>query len=72
MIVPSQATSMSHNLDDYIMVFKKFIDPKTCKKTCSELDKVDWIQHTFYNASSNTYHSYEKELSVFLKLFKLI
>jgi len=65
MNMPSQAATMSHNLDDYIMVFKKFIDPKTCKKTCSELDKVDWIQHTFYNASSNTYHSYEKELSVF-------
>jgi hypothetical protein len=65
MIAPSQATTMSHNLDNYIMVFKNFIDPNVCKKTCEELDIVEWQQHTFYDAGSNTYHSYEKELSVF-------
>jgi hypothetical protein len=65
MIAPSQATTMSHNLDNYIMVFKDFIDPNICKTTCSELDEVEWHQHTFYDAIKGTYDSYEKELSVF-------
>jgi predicted 2-oxoglutarate/Fe(II)-dependent dioxygenase YbiX len=65
MDVPKQAATMSHNLENYIMVFKGFIEPEVCKDTCSELDKVDWVQHSFYNANTGAYHSHEKELSVF-------
>ncbi len=57
--------NISRTTDNYIMVFPGWIDPKTCKKTCAELKKVDWKLHTFYNNVDDKYQSYEKELSVF-------
>ena len=56
---------ISKDLESYVTVFQGAIPQEVCRQTCEELDKVDWIQHNFYNVKTNSYHSTEKELSVF-------
>ena len=55
---------ISKNLRDYVKVYKDFIDPETCKTAVEKLDSVNWKIHTFYNSGTDSYHSYEHELSV--------
>jgi hypothetical protein len=54
-------------LEDYVKIYHNFIDDETCDSLVSILndpDKVNWNQHSFYNAVTKEYISYEKELSV--------
>ena len=56
---------INKDLESYVTVFQGAIPQDICRQTCNELDKVDWQQHTFYNVNTDSYHSTEKELSVF-------
>lgn len=56
---------ISKNLESYVTLYQGAIPQDLCRQTCAELDNVDWIQHNFYNVRTNSYHSTEKELSVF-------
>ena len=56
--------SMSRNLADYLKVYEGFIEPETCKAAVKNLDAAEWTMHTFHDASTNTHHSYDHELSV--------
>jgi predicted 2-oxoglutarate/Fe(II)-dependent dioxygenase YbiX len=55
---------MSRNLADYLKVYEGFIEPEVCKAAVKNLDAAEWTMHTFHDASTNTYHSYDHELSV--------
>lgn len=54
---------MEKNLSYYIRKYKAFDDNK-CDEIVYELSNVEWLQHKFYNSASNTYASYDKELSI--------
>lgn len=56
--------SMSFNVKDYVKIYDNFLDEKTCKEITKKLKKSDWQLHTFYQANTNDYVSFEKELSV--------
>jgi len=56
---------ISKDLESYITVFQGAISQEVCRQTCNELDKVNWQQHTFYDVKTDSYHSTEKELSVY-------
>lgn len=56
---------INKDLESYVTVFQGAIPHDICHQTRIELDKVDWQQHTFYNVNTDSYHSTEKELSVF-------
>lgn len=51
-------------LQDYVKIYTDIIDPALCKETVSQLDSVRWERHCFYQAGSDSYVSYENELSV--------
>jgi hypothetical protein len=56
---------INKDLESYVTLFQGAVSQDVCRKTCEELDKVDWQQHTFYNVKTNSYKATEKELSVF-------
>lgn len=56
--------SMSRNLSDYLKVYENFIDADVCASAVEKLDKADWTMHSYYDARTNTEHSYDHELSV--------
>lgn len=56
---------ISKDLESYVTLFQGAIPKEICRQTCNELDKVDWIQHAFYNVKTDSYRVTEKELSVF-------
>jgi hypothetical protein len=58
---------INKDLESYVTLFQGAVPQDICRKTCEELDKVDWQQHSFYNVNTDSYHSTEKELSVFFK-----
>jgi predicted 2-oxoglutarate/Fe(II)-dependent dioxygenase YbiX len=55
---------MSLSVKDYLKVYDNFLDKKTCKAVVKQLKKTDWQLHTFYQASTGEYVSYDKELSI--------
>jgi predicted 2-oxoglutarate/Fe(II)-dependent dioxygenase YbiX len=55
---------MSRNLADYLKVYEGFIEPEVCKAAVKNLDAAEWTMHEFYDATTNTSHSYDHELSV--------
>lgn len=56
---------INKDLESYVTVYQGAIPQEVCRQTCTELNKVDWVQHHFYNVKTNSSHSTEKELSVF-------
>lgn len=56
--------SMSRNIQDYVKVYKDFVDPALAKKLVAQLDAVEWSEHQFYDSMGDRYVSYEHELSV--------
>ena len=48
---------MLTNLKDYIKIEKHFLDNHTCSSVIKELQKVDWTEHQFYEASTNEYNN---------------
>jgi predicted 2-oxoglutarate/Fe(II)-dependent dioxygenase YbiX len=51
-------------IKDYVKVYQGFYDAAFCKEIVSSIEGVQWKMHEFYNASTQTMHSYEHELSV--------
>jgi predicted 2-oxoglutarate/Fe(II)-dependent dioxygenase YbiX len=53
-------------IENYIKVYKNFIDKPTCEKIINEINQASWKQHTFYNHIENTINnvSGDKELDV--------
>lgn len=56
--------TMSKHLQDYVKVYKDFVDPAFCKKLVSQMDSINWKQHTFYDSVQNVYVSYDHELAI--------
>ena len=56
---------MDRDLSSYVLVLEDWIDAEACKQTVQEIQNAPWQQHTFYNVNTDSYHSTEKELSVF-------
>lgn len=55
---------MSLNVKDYVKIYDDFLDKKTCKAIVKKLKKANWQLHTFYQASTGEFKSYDKELSI--------
>jgi predicted 2-oxoglutarate/Fe(II)-dependent dioxygenase YbiX len=55
---------MSMNVKNYLKVYDDFLDKKLCKAVAKKLKKTDWRLHTFYQATTGEFVSYDKELSV--------
>jgi predicted 2-oxoglutarate/Fe(II)-dependent dioxygenase YbiX len=60
----SEKKSMSMDVRDYLKIYDDFLDSKICKAIAKKLKKTDWQLHTFYQSNTNSFKSYEKELSV--------
>jgi len=52
-------------LENYVKIYKGFLNDEICDHAVNELENVEWETHTFYNYAKNDYHSTEKELSVY-------
>jgi predicted 2-oxoglutarate/Fe(II)-dependent dioxygenase YbiX len=52
------------NLKQYIKIYKDFVDPKICKGAVKSLKKVQWHEHQFHNAATNSFVSYDHELAI--------
>ena len=54
------------NVQDYVMNLRGWIPEDVCKQTIKELkkNKEDFSQHSFYNNLTDSFHSYDKELSI--------
>jgi predicted 2-oxoglutarate/Fe(II)-dependent dioxygenase YbiX len=57
-------TAMSYNLYDYIYKIDDFLDQSTCKSIVKKISKLNWAIHSYHNATTNTTHSYDNDLSV--------
>ncbi len=57
---------MDKQLQTYLKVYSDWITPEVCEETVAELEKVEgtFQTHQFYDSISNSYHSYNNELSV--------
>jgi predicted 2-oxoglutarate/Fe(II)-dependent dioxygenase YbiX len=55
-----------NKLEDYIKIYKNFIDKPTCEKIINEINQASWEQHAFYNHRENihTKISGDKELDI--------
>ena len=57
---------MEKDLRSYVKVYDNWFDADKCKQTISEMNNVNWQQHTFYNAADGSYatQSGNRELDV--------
>jgi len=53
---------ISKNINDYVRVYNNFIDDDLCDQVVSNLEKINWAVHKFYDPRTNSYFSHEKEL----------
>jgi len=51
-------------LKDYVKIYKEFYDLELCTSIVNSLKEINWRLHSFYNSASNSYKSYENELSI--------
>lgn len=56
--------SMSMNVKDYVKIYDDFVDKSLCETIVDQLKEADWRTHEFYQASKDSYISFDKELSV--------
>ncbi len=56
--------SMSMNVKDYVKIYDNFVDESLCKTLVGQLQEATWQMHTFYDATTNQYMSFDKELSI--------
>lgn len=52
------------NLVDYVKVYKNHIPDETCNSAVKNLQNINWEEHRYYQSSSDTHFSYDRELSV--------
>lgn len=56
---------ISYNLKDYLKIYEGFLDKKFCDQTIEKLkEEKEWAIHKFYASTTNTFQSFEDELSV--------
>jgi len=55
---------MSMNVKDYVKIYDDFVDKSLCETIVDQLKEADWRTHEFYQASKDSYISFDKELSV--------
>lgn len=51
-------------LTDYVKVYENTFTKEECEKVIEENEKADWQKHSYYNPATNTYSSYDNDLSV--------
>jgi len=61
---------ISRNTEDYIKVYPNFLSKELCESAVKSLEKIDWNIHSFYSFSTNSYKSFENELSISNQDFK--
>ena len=52
------------NLMDYVKVYENHLPADLCKSASDNLAKINWQQHTFYQAGSDSFVSYDHELAI--------
>ena len=52
------------NLRDYVKVYENHLPADLCKSASENLDKINWQEHTFYQAGTDSHISYDHELSI--------
>lgn len=52
------------NLMDYVKVYENHIPADLCKSAVDNLNSAQWTEHTFYQAGTGQYVSYDHELAV--------
>ena len=52
---------MDKNLEDYLLIAKKAIPQKLCKKTIDQLNTIEWQRHAFYNNSTEKNRQHKNE-----------
>lgn len=53
-----------NNLQDYVKIYREFIDSDLCDKVKQNLSTVEWTKHAFYDYKSDSNVQYDAELSV--------
>ena len=54
---------LNRNLEAYVKYYD-FLTPEECETTVTQLEKINWQEHTFYQPHSGEFKSYDHELSV--------
>jgi len=52
------------NLFDYVKVYENHLSAALCKSACENLAKSNWQEHTFYQAATDSFVSFDHELSI--------
>lgn len=52
------------NLLDYVKVYENHLPVDICKSASEHLNKINWEQHTFYQSSTDSFLSFDNELSI--------
>jgi predicted 2-oxoglutarate/Fe(II)-dependent dioxygenase YbiX len=55
---------MSYNLQDYICKIDDFLDQSTCKTIVKKINKLNWSIHSYHDPTTNTFSSYDNDLSI--------
>ena len=55
---------MDRNIESYVKVYNDFLTPKECEQIVEELNDVDYVQHCYYDNTTNTSASHENDLQV--------
>lgn len=56
---------MDKDLSSYVKVYKNAVPEDICKSTIEDLEKVLFVKHSYQNTITNTFDSYDDDLSVF-------
>lgn len=52
------------NLLDYVKLYEDFLPRELCKSAADNLNSINWEQHTFYRPHTDSFISYDHELSI--------
>lgn len=61
---------MPKTLKGYVKVYKDFFEQDFCKDVINDISGAEWKTHKFYRVESDSYISYDNELSVTYKFTK--
>lgn len=50
------------SLQDYVKVYRNFVDKDFCQNIVDVVSQSEWTQHQFYNPTKNIVHSYDDDL----------
>lgn len=52
------------HLSEYVKVYENHLSLDLCKSACEHLQNINWQEHTFHHVGTDTFVSYDHELSI--------